>query len=93
MADETVTVKMRLRPIVAVGLAGVISLVGAALLTPPDPVSMLLMAAPCLVVAVAANLAILLPLRSWPLWKAAALAAVVDALVVLAAWGLLSVDW
>jgi len=89
MAGETI--KLPVRPILAVGLAGLVSFVGAAVVTPPDPVSMLIVALPCFVLQVAANLALLLGLRSWSLGKATALAALADGVIVLGVWGVLLV--
>jgi hypothetical protein len=84
MADETINVPVRL--LMALGLAGVISFVGAAAITPPDPASMLIVAMPCFVVQVVANLVISRCLRSWSLVKMTALTVAVDCLIVLCAF-------
>ncbi|HUU36418.1 MAG TPA: hypothetical protein VMW48_20275, partial [Vicinamibacterales bacterium] len=85
MADETINVPVRL--LVALGLAVVISFVGAGAITPPDPVSMLILALPCFVVQAIVNLLISRRLRSWSLLKMTALTVLVDCVIVLCAFG------
>jgi hypothetical protein len=91
MADEHI--KVPLRPIIAVGLAVVVSGVGAVIITPPDPVSTVVTALACFVLQGAANLVLLRRLRSWSLAKAAALAALLDCLIVLCAYAAITLNW
>lgn len=92
MADEHIKLKIPLRPILAVALAGGVSLFGPAVLT-RGPVTMILLAVPCVVLQVPANLFLFLRLRSWSLGKATALAALADILLLLGVYALLFTNW
>ena len=84
MADEHI--KVPLRPVIAIGLAAVISFAGAAMITPLDPVSTLIVALVCFVLQSAANLVLLRRLRSWSLVRVTPLVALLDCLILLGAY-------